>query len=351
VIIALTVAEYELLLTQAHAEVAGDPLLGWRDVAIIRTLGECGLRAEELCQLQRRDYRPTRKGARKRELHIRHGKGSRTRSVPASANVRRAVVRWDQLRRQQAPGTQGQPVENDPLFVTIGVRRRDGGYSALGRQVTYDTNAEVIKRLGERAELPAEKRAQDQANPCDSGAVAQVLSGIRRRHGTAPERPAAPLDLSPLQQVLAELDTSTLAGLRDRALLLLGFAAALRRSELVALDVEHLQLSTARGLLVRIASAGDRLPDPPSGVGGELKPLAVVKPLRRADEADGALLDQVKERHPLVAVVLRDRDDQPKVRLDHLLLRAQVATLDPLGELNLLPALNKGSLLMPVSNS
>jgi integrase len=158
VIIALTVAEYELLLTQAHAEVAGDPLLGWRDVAIIRTLGECGLRAEELCQLQRRDYRPTRKGARKRELHIRHGKGSRTRSVPASANVRRAVVRWDQLRRRQAPGTQGQPVENDPLFVTIGVRRRDGGYSALGRQVTYDTNAEVIKRLGERAELPAEKR-------------------------------------------------------------------------------------------------------------------------------------------------------------------------------------------------
>jgi integrase/recombinase XerD len=157
-IIALTVQEYERLLTHAHAEVAGDPLLGWRDVAIIRTLGECGLRAEELCQLQRRDYRPTRKGARKRELHVRNGKGSRTRSVPTSQNVRRAVVRWDQLRRTQTPGTPGQAVENDPLFVTIGVRRRDGGYSALGRQVTYDTIAEVIKRLGERAELPAEKR-------------------------------------------------------------------------------------------------------------------------------------------------------------------------------------------------
>ena len=92
------------------------------------------------------------------------------------------------------------------------------------------------------AELDRELRsAQDHPNPCDSGAVAQVLSGIRRRHGTAPERRAAPLDLSPLEQVLAELDTSTLAGLRDRALLLLGFAAALRRSELVALDVEHLE--------------------------------------------------------------------------------------------------------------
>jgi hypothetical protein len=42
--------------------------------------------------------------------------------------------------------------------VTVGVRRRDGGYSTLGRKVTYDTIAEVIKRLGERAHLPVEKR-------------------------------------------------------------------------------------------------------------------------------------------------------------------------------------------------
>jgi site-specific recombinase XerD len=110
--------------------------------------------------------------------------------------------------------------------------------------------------VGRRAAaIAAAHRAQDHPNPCDSGAVAQVLSGIRRRHGTAPERRAAPLDLSPLEQVLAQLDTSTLAGLRDRALLLLGFAAALRRSELVALDVEHLEFSTARGLLVTIAKS------------------------------------------------------------------------------------------------
>jgi site-specific recombinase XerD len=108
--------------------------------------------------------------------------------------------------------------------------------------------------VGRRATaIAAAHRAQDHPNPCDSGAVDQILSGIRRRHGTPPERRAAPLDLSPLEQVLAELDTSTLTGMRDRALLLLGFAAALRRSELVALDVEHLEFTTARGLLVRIA--------------------------------------------------------------------------------------------------
>lgn len=157
-IIALTVDEYERLLTHAHAQVATDPLLGWRDVAMIRTLGECGLRAEELCQLERRDYRPTRKGADKRELHIRHGKGSRMRSVPASHNVRRALVRWDQLRRQHIDRRTSPAGEQEPLFVTIGVRRRDGGYSALGRRVTYDTVAEVIKRLGDRAGLAADKR-------------------------------------------------------------------------------------------------------------------------------------------------------------------------------------------------
>jgi len=52
--------------------------------------------------------------------------------------------------------------------------------------------------------------------------------------------------------VLAPIDTATLAGQRDRALLLLGFAAALRRSELVALNVEDLEFDTARGLKLTI---------------------------------------------------------------------------------------------------
>ena len=52
--------------------------------------------------------------------------------------------------------------------------------------------------------------------------------------------------------MLAPIDTATLAGQRDRALLLLGFAAALRRSELVALNVEDLEFDTARGLKLTI---------------------------------------------------------------------------------------------------
>ena len=67
-----------------------------------------------------------------------------------------------------------------------------------------------------------------------------------------------------------------------------------------------------------------------------MKPLAVVELLGRAHEADRSLLDQVEERQALVAIALRDRDDEPQVGLDHRLLGGVIAELDPLGELDLL---------------
>src|SRR4051794_12786903 len=78
------------------------------------------------------------------------------------------------------------------------------------------------------------------------------------------------------------------------------------------------------------------LADPPRRIGRELEALAVVELLGSANEADRPLLDQVEERQALVAVSLRDRDDEAQVRLDHLLLRRVVAALDPLRELDLL---------------
>ena len=81
---------------------------------------------------------------------------------------------------------------------------------------------------------------------------------------------------------------------------------------------------------------GDRLADPPRRVRRELVALAPVELLGGAHEPDRPLLDQIEERQPLVPVALRDRDDEAEVRLDHLLLRAVVAALDALRELDLL---------------
>jgi site-specific recombinase XerD len=85
--------------------------------------------------------------------------------------------------------------------------------------------------------------------PTDSEAVKATLRGIRRTFGGAKIR-KAPAIASKLQAMVA-LAPDSLAGVRDRALLLLGFAGAFRRSELVALNVDDIE-ETETGLLVTI---------------------------------------------------------------------------------------------------
>ena len=80
----------------------------------------------------------------------------------------------------------------------------------------------------------------------------------------------------------------------------------------------------------------DGLADPPGCVGRELEAPPPVELLDGADEPQGAFLDQVEERQALIPVVLRDRDDEAQVGLDHALLREHVAGLDLLRKLDLL---------------
>jgi integrase len=65
--------------------------------------------------------------------------------------------------------------------------------------------------------------------------IATVLADIRRKHGAPPRQKEAIL----AEDLLAMIETlgHDLRGLRDRAILLLGFAGGLRRSEIVGLDV------------------------------------------------------------------------------------------------------------------
>jgi len=72
-------------------------------------------------------------------------------------------------------------------------------------------------------------------------AIRETLRGIGRTHGSRGRRSAA-LTTVELRK-LSRVCEPGLAGDRDRALLLIGFAGALRRSELVALDVERLTWS------------------------------------------------------------------------------------------------------------
>ena len=82
--------------------------------------------------------------------------------------------------------------------------------------------------------------------------IASVMRGILRGQKRS-ARPAAALTSAELRRLLTGF-ADDLAGQRDRALLLVGFAGALRRSELVALDHEDIRF-TGDGLVLRIRSS------------------------------------------------------------------------------------------------
>jgi site-specific recombinase XerD len=83
--------------------------------------------------------------------------------------------------------------------------------------------------------------------------LAMVVEGITRAKGTRPRRQAAPAVPGVLRLMIAARPApDTPLGARDRAMLLLGFGAALRRSELVALTLGDVETVPGRGLRVLV---------------------------------------------------------------------------------------------------
>ena len=87
------------------------------------------------------------------------------------------------------------------------------------------------------------------SSPTGESPVRLVMAGIRRSLGTAAaaKRPVLVPDLQAMVSVIPE----NVIGVRDRALLLIGFSGAFRRSELVGLDWEDLA-ETADGLVITL---------------------------------------------------------------------------------------------------
>jgi len=103
-----------------------------------------------------------------------------------------------------------------------------------------------------RAAIRYLHRAAGCAVPTGDVCVAETVAGIRRdaaRKGQAPEKKAA-ATAGIIRQMLAQIPDD-LRGLRDKALILVAFAGALRRSELVSIRVERLE-QTERGLRLTI---------------------------------------------------------------------------------------------------
>lgn len=88
-------------------------------------------------------------------------------------------------------------------------------------------------------------RAAGHESPTEHGVVRSVIKGMRRALGVAPQKKDALLR----NELLAAVATipEDLRGLRDRAVLLIGWAGAFRRSEIAAIDVTDLTFAPEGG--------------------------------------------------------------------------------------------------------
>ena len=106
--------------------------------------------------------------------------------------------------------------------------------------------ATITRRV---ATLSKAHQAMGEQNPCQAALVKATLRGLRRKQGTA-QKQAKPLLKEELFAILDPMGDS-MKDVRDRALLLLGFAGGFRRSELVGLDVADIEM-VRQGLVITL---------------------------------------------------------------------------------------------------
>ena len=151
-------------------------------------------------------------------------------------------------------------------------------------------------------------RLAGQASPIGVEGVKAVLRGISRTVGVAVAG-KAPLTADLVARVVRRLP-DTLAGKRDRALIVLGFAAALRRSELVGLGFGDVSRN-GDGVFLHIRRSktdqdgrGDEIAVPS---GAKLKPVEALDAWLEASGIVSGALFRAVDRHERLCGPLSDR--------------------------------------------
>jgi site-specific recombinase XerD len=133
-----------------------------------------------------------------------------------------------------AKGVSSLPASPETVAAYLAAEAQTAKPSTIGRRVAAIRYAHKLAGVG---------------TPTDAEGVKATMRGIRRTFGGARNKKAPAVAGKMLGMVAAAPEG--LAGLRDRALLLVGFAGAFRRSELVALDLADIA-ETETALLVTI---------------------------------------------------------------------------------------------------
>ena len=198
-----------------------------------------------------------------------------------------------------------EPIAGDPELIALYATRRADQKVAVS---TLRVDLAAIRTAHLLAGVPLDMRHPR---------LAMVMEGITRARGTRPGRQAAPAVPDVLRLLLAACKPPGAAlGARDRAMLLLGFGAALRRSELVALQLRDAETMPGRGvrLLVRWSKTDQQ------GEGQHVAVWAnVADPLlcpvraleawldhrNRARDLDGSAAESARQQRPLFCAVTK----------------------------------------------
>jgi integrase len=156
----------------------------------------------------------------------------------SSANTRRAYAAdWKHFsawcRRQNF-----SPLPPDPQVVGLYITACASGTAERGMK------ANAVSTIERRLSAISWNYAQ-RGTPLDrkDRAIATVMAGIRNTHASPPRQKEAILP----EDLIAMLEALDRGSLRDRAMLLIGFAGGLRRSEITGLDLGRDQTEDSSG--------------------------------------------------------------------------------------------------------
>lgn len=211
------------------------------------------------------------------EAFVQRGKADNTRRA-----YRGAVRAWCQWAAGHAlPALPARAEDVAAYLADMALRKRTPR--------TIDLHRAALRYLHHLARL---------AIPTSHPLVAATLAGIRREApGAGPQQKTA-LTWTPLTRVLEEVQGDDLASIRDRAILLLGFAGAFRRSELAGLTVADVSVDDD-GMEIRLTrSKGDPNRDGvrvgiPRGITRHCPVRAYEAWLRAATITEGAVFRRV----------------------------------------------------------
>ena len=229
-------------------------------------------------------------------VYATRARGDGTRRVYRSAW--RGYAAWCQALGRE-------PLSGDPdLLAMYATSRADAGVAVS----TLRVDLAAIRTAHLFAGIPLDLR---------DPRLAMVVEGITRAKGTRPARQAAPAVPDVLRLLLAACPPpGTALGARDRAMLLLGFAAALRRSELVTLQLGDVEPVAGRGLrlLVRRSKSdqhghGQEIAVCANPADPLLCPLAALETWRehrnRARDLDWSAAESARRERPLFCAVTK----------------------------------------------